>query len=179
MAQNVNFDYSFIKKEYELLDRSFRFKRLCTSRYARNRINGLRSSSLKNLARYFDVVNDNPHRALSDALTAAYILIRLIELDSDLEIANELMNPQKSKVTLPVNVDTTAQLRYQIFARDLAGQPNSVFSPESGFYNIEIVGVPGPIAFYQNDFDNPSDDFFGEGFTIETPNGFESPAIHS
>ena len=81
--------------------------------------------------------------------------------------------------TLPVNVDTTDQLRYQIFARDLAGQPNSIFSPESGFYNIEIVGVPGPIAFYQNDFDNPSDDFFGEGFTIETPNGFESPAIHS
>lgn len=81
--------------------------------------------------------------------------------------------------TLPVRLDTTDQLRYQIFARDLAGQPNSIFSPASGFYNIEIVGVPGPITFYQNDFDSPSDDFFGEGFTVETPNGFESPAIHS
>ncbi len=81
--------------------------------------------------------------------------------------------------TLPARLDTTDQLRYQIFARDMAGQPNSIFSPTSGFYNIDIVAVPGPITFYQNDFDSPSDDFFGEGFTVETPNGFESPAVHS
>ncbi len=81
--------------------------------------------------------------------------------------------------TLPVRLDTTDQLRYQIFARDLASQPNSSVAPETGFYNIEIVGVPGPITFYQNDFDTPTDDFFGEGFSVESPNGFESPAIHS
>ena len=101
VAQNVNFDYSFIKKEFERLGMSFNAKRLCTSRYARSSINGLRKSNLKVLAEYFQVTNNNPHRALSDALTAAKILLSLLELDSELTIAKKLINKKLTKITLP------------------------------------------------------------------------------
>ena len=105
VAQNVNFDYSFIKNEFERIGIPFQSKRLCTSRYSRSRINGLKRSSLKALAEYFGVINENPHRALSDALTAAKILIHLLKIDEDLEIAGKLVNQQKTKVTLPNNIE--------------------------------------------------------------------------
>ena len=101
VAQNVNFDYSFIKKEFERIDKKFTAKRLCTSRYARSRINGLRKSNLKVLAEYFNVVNDNPHRALSDAITAAKILLSLMKIDDGLTIAKKLINKKVTKITLP------------------------------------------------------------------------------
>lgn len=101
VAQNVNFDYSFIKNEFERIGIAFKAKRLCTSRYARSRINGLRRSSLRVLAEHFNVVNENPHRALSDALTAAKILQSLMAIDENLEIAKKLINRQETKVTLP------------------------------------------------------------------------------
>lgn len=104
VAQNVNFDYSFLKKEFELIDKSFSYQRLCTSRYARSSINGLKRSGLKRLAEYFQINNERPHRALSDAKTAAEILLRLLELDENYEVAKKLINKQKTKVTLPINV---------------------------------------------------------------------------
>jgi DNA polymerase-3 subunit epsilon len=105
VAQNVNFDYSFIKNEFERIGSTFQAKRLCTSRYARSRINGLKRSSLKVLAEHFQVVNENPHRALSDAITAAKILVELIAIDDDLEIASKLVNQQETKITLPNNAN--------------------------------------------------------------------------
>lgn len=105
VAQNVNFDYSFIKTEFERAGSTFQAKRLCTSRYARSRINGLKRSSLKVLAEHFQVVNENPHRALSDAITAAKILIELMAIDDDLEIASKLVNQQETKITLPNNAN--------------------------------------------------------------------------
>ena len=105
VAQNVNFDYSFIKNEFEHIGSTFQAKRLCTSRYARSRINGLKRSSLKVLAEHFRVVNENPHRALSDAITAAKILIELMAIDDDLEIASKLVNQQETKITLPNNTN--------------------------------------------------------------------------
>ncbi len=101
VAQNVNFDYSFIKKEFERIGKTFTAKRLCTSRYARSSINGLRKSNLKVLAEYFQVTNENPHRALSDALTAAKILLALMKIDDDLTIAKKLINKKVTKITLP------------------------------------------------------------------------------
>lgn len=105
VAQNVNFDYSFIKNEFERIGSTFQAKRLCTSRYARSRINGLKRSSLKVLAEHFRVVNKNPHRALSDAITAAKILIKLMAIDDGFEIALKLINQQETKITLPNNTN--------------------------------------------------------------------------
>ena len=105
VAQNVNFDYSFIKNEFERIGETFQAQRLCTSRYARSRINGLKRSNLKVLAQHFQVVNENPHRALSDAITAAKILINLCAIDDNLEIATKLINQQETKITLPNNTN--------------------------------------------------------------------------
>jgi len=105
VAQNVNFDYSFLKKEFGLLGIEFNHPRLCTSRYARANVTGLKKSSLGVLAEYFNIHNDRPHRALSDALTAAEILEKLLELDTDLAILKKMLNKQATKINLPTKVD--------------------------------------------------------------------------
>ena len=39
--------------------------------------------------------------------------------------------------------------------------------------------MPDPVNFYSNDFNSLSDDFTGNGFSIDTPSGFSNGAIHS
>jgi len=44
---------------------------------------------------------------------------------------------------------------------------------------ITVFQVASPQITYSNNFDSDTDDFFGEGFEIATPQDFSDPAIHS
>ena len=74
VAHNVNFDYGFIKKEYERIDQKFKMPKLCTVREMRKAVPGLASYSLANLAEHFDIQMTRHHRAMSDAVAAAELL---------------------------------------------------------------------------------------------------------
>lgn len=74
VAHNVNFDYGFIKQEFERLERPFRRPKLCTVREMRKAKPGLPSYSLANLTAHFDIQMEQHHRALSDAKAAAQLL---------------------------------------------------------------------------------------------------------
>jgi DNA polymerase-3 subunit epsilon len=74
VAHNVNFDYGFIKQEYQRIDRKFSMPKLCTVRESRKYFPGLKSYSLANLCDNFDISLTNHHRALCDAQAAAQIL---------------------------------------------------------------------------------------------------------
>lgn len=74
VAHNVNFDYGFIRHEYDRLDRSYRRPKVCTCADMRKAVPGLRSYSLANLTRHFGIQMDRHHRALSDAKAAAGLL---------------------------------------------------------------------------------------------------------
>ncbi|MDM7862206.1 exonuclease domain-containing protein [Alteromonas sp. ASW11-36] len=74
VAHNVNFDYGFIRQEYERLDRNYRRPKLCTCADMRKAVPGLRSYSLANLTAHFGIEMDRHHRALSDAKAAAELL---------------------------------------------------------------------------------------------------------
>jgi DNA polymerase-3 subunit epsilon len=74
VAHNVNFDYGFIKQEYQRIERKFNMPKLCTVRETRKYFPGLRSYSLANLCENFDISLTNHHRALCDAQAAAQIL---------------------------------------------------------------------------------------------------------
>jgi len=49
----------------------------------------------------------------------------------------------------------------------------------SNIRNINFVLLDSPVERYSNDFNTPSEDFFGEGFSIRILSGFEDRAIHS
>jgi DNA polymerase-3 subunit epsilon len=73
-AHNVNFDYGFIGREFERLERRFRFPKVCTCAGMRRRFPGHKSYSLGNLCIAFDIDLKDHHRALSDARAAARLL---------------------------------------------------------------------------------------------------------
>ncbi len=74
VAHNVNFDYGFIKQEFNRLGRHFSRPKVCSCASMRRHFPGLKSYSLKNLCRAFDISLDQHHRALCDAKAAAELL---------------------------------------------------------------------------------------------------------
>jgi DNA polymerase-3 subunit epsilon len=74
VAHNVNFDYNFIRYEFERLGYTYSRKQLCTVKLSRKAFPGLSSYSLGNLIRHFGIAVNARHRALDDALAACYLL---------------------------------------------------------------------------------------------------------
>ncbi len=103
VAHNVNFDYGFIKKEFELAGERFEMKKLCTVRLSRKIIPGLPSYALGNLCRHLGIVNEARHRALGDAKATVELLKYLIGNDSGGHVAGFLKRNSK-EATLPANL---------------------------------------------------------------------------
>jgi DNA polymerase-3 subunit epsilon len=76
VAHNANFDYSFVREEFQRLGYDFQRRQLCTVRLARKVFPGLPSYSLSNLKQYFKIHADKSHRALDDTMATT----RLFEL---------------------------------------------------------------------------------------------------
>ncbi len=79
VAHNVNFDYSFIKKEFQELGASFNLPKLCTVRLSRKIFPGLKSYSLGRLAEHFGIENEARHRAMGDARATTFLFDLLLE----------------------------------------------------------------------------------------------------
>jgi DNA polymerase III subunit epsilon len=90
VAHNVGFDYSFIKKHFEMLDLRFNRNKLCTVRLARAISPGLTSYSLANLCRHFDIQNTAPHRAMGDTMATVELFHLLVKMDKEGHIAKTL-----------------------------------------------------------------------------------------
>lgn len=70
-------------------------------------------------------------------------------------------------------------VRYRIVATDNSSNSNQAKLPASEFFTLNVVGLAPTQDSYANDFNTPTNDFFGNGFSITTPAGFTDPAIHS
>ena len=81
VAHNVNFDYSFIKKEFSDLGFNYSRKKLCTVKYTRQVCKGLESYSLGKLCTHFNIDNKARHRAMGDAHATAQLLSLVLEKD--------------------------------------------------------------------------------------------------
>jgi DNA polymerase-3 subunit epsilon len=76
VAHNVNFDFAFIQKSLDLEGIRWSPRKLCTIRLARRAFPGLRSYSLGALSNHLNITQNEAHRALSDAETAALIFLK-------------------------------------------------------------------------------------------------------
>lgn len=82
VAHNVNFDYSFIKKEFQVLGGGFNLPKLCTVRLSRKVFPGLKSYSLGRLCDHFGIANEARHRAMGDARATAQLMDLILESES-------------------------------------------------------------------------------------------------
>lgn len=104
VAHNVNFDYNFIKQEFESLGGTFLRKKLCTVRLSRKLIPGLRSYSLGNLCSSIGINITDRHRAAGDAEATAELFGRLLKLDSEQTLIKHALNARSREGTLPPNI---------------------------------------------------------------------------
>ncbi len=71
-------------------------------------------------------------------------------------------------------------ISYRITATDNSSKSNQAFAPTSTtFYDVAVIGTAPAQNTYANDFNSPTTDFFGNGYTISQPAGFTNGAIHS
>ncbi|MCF8240898.1 MAG: GIY-YIG nuclease family protein [Melioribacteraceae bacterium] len=105
VAHNLQFDYSFLKAEFEraeiqLIDNP----KLCTLKLARKLYPELKSKSLGALTRSLKIRHKNVHRALGDSTVTAKLLIKMIKKSKDefdIESLNDLINFQSLPVSKP------------------------------------------------------------------------------
>lgn len=90
VAHNVSFDYGFIKEEFKNLGYTFQRKKLCTVTLSRKYFPGLKSYSLGNLIKNFEINVLNRHRAYDDAWATVQIFKKMLDLQEseDLDFKN-------------------------------------------------------------------------------------------
>jgi len=103
VAHNVNFDYSFVRHQLEEAGFKWTARKLCTVRASRKIRPGLGSYSLGNLCRSLNIMLENRHRAGGDADATAILFSRLLEWDSEGEIANMIKKTAQDQ-RLPPNL---------------------------------------------------------------------------
>ncbi|MCS6975171.1 MAG: exonuclease domain-containing protein [Cyclobacteriaceae bacterium] len=103
VAHNAHFDYSFLKKEFEIAGIRWQSKKLCTVRLSRKLIPGLRSYSLGSLAEALGIPVHNRHRAGGDAEATAHIFTRLLQRDKE-GYVQQLLKRNSGETILPPNL---------------------------------------------------------------------------
>lgn len=103
VAHNAHFDYSFLKKEFELASIAWQSKKLCTVRLSRKIIPGLRSYSLGSLAESLGIKITNRHRAGGDVAATVKIFDQLLRRDRDHYIVKALKK-NSGETILPPNL---------------------------------------------------------------------------
>lgn len=91
-AHNVSFDYPIVKNEFSQLGIEFSRQRLCTVQAARKVFPGLEKYGLKNLCSALKIKNNQPHRALSDALATVEVLKMILMNDYNKEVRKIVKN---------------------------------------------------------------------------------------
>jgi DNA polymerase III subunit epsilon len=103
VAHNAQFDFSFLKKEFEGVGINWQTKKLCTVRLSRKIIPGLESYSLGRLAESLGIRIPDRHRAGGDAQATARIFSLLLQRDQNGVIAKTLKR-NSGETILPPNL---------------------------------------------------------------------------
>lgn len=104
VAHNVNFDFSFVAHHLKLAGIEWNAKKLCTVRYARKVKPGHRSYSLGKICQDLDIQIDNRHRANGDATATVELLVRMMNLDVDHAILQQMTKGRNAESYLPMHV---------------------------------------------------------------------------
>ncbi len=81
VAHNVNFDYNFVRSEFNSLGFNFKRELLCTVKLSRKLIPGKKSYSLGNLCDDLGIHINDRHRASGDALATVKLFELLLDIN--------------------------------------------------------------------------------------------------
>jgi DNA polymerase-3 subunit epsilon len=105
VAHNVRFDYGFIKKEFSRLGYAYTRQQLCTVRMSRKSFPGLRSYSLSNLIRHFNIPIEGRHRAMGDVKATVQLFEHILEKERDGSEIKDMINLGIKESLLPPGID--------------------------------------------------------------------------
>ncbi len=103
VAHNVNFDYSFVKHSLEAAGHKLDARKLCTIRYARKVVPGLRRYGLASICPELGIPHNDRHRALGDAEATAHLFAHLVQNDAGGEL-QKLLKGRNREQYLPPHV---------------------------------------------------------------------------
>ena len=95
VAHNVDFDYRIIKNEFQNINIKYLRDSICTVDLSKLIFPNLKSYKLTNLLSNFGIVNQNPHRANSDALGALELFKILVDKDLDMKVIKSRIKSNK------------------------------------------------------------------------------------
>ena len=104
VAHNVRFDYSFLKEEFASLGYTFTKRQLCTVRLSRKVFPGMKSYSLGNLIKHFDIKVSARHRALDDAEATTELFRIILSQDYADQSINQIVNAGIKSSKLPKEI---------------------------------------------------------------------------
>jgi DNA polymerase-3 subunit epsilon len=110
VAHHVNFDFAFLKANFQAHGKNLLNQRLCTLKYARKVIPGQPSYKLNAICAHFGIENSSAHRATGDALATAELLIQLMKADSGKHI-DALLGKKGHSSLLPAHLSTEDVLK--------------------------------------------------------------------
>ncbi len=105
VAHNVNFDYSFIHREFERLGLPFFLPKICSAKSARKAFPGRRSYSLGSICASLGIEIENRHRAGGDA-RATTKLLHLIGETIGADQLEEMAGRSMKNFVLPPGVES-------------------------------------------------------------------------
>ena len=101
VAHNVNFDYNVLKAEFENINKSFRYPKLCTVRLSRKLLPGHKSYSLGNICGFLHIENSSRHRAYGDARATVELFRHLEKQQNFHEVLTGFLNLRSQEATIP------------------------------------------------------------------------------
>ncbi len=75
--------------------------------------------------------------------------------------------------------DNLNSFEYRIIAEDASNSKNKSYSPQSGFYSVDIFRAENPVSEYSSDFNSTTNDFYCNGFQVSKETGFSNASLHS
>jgi len=101
VAHNVRFDFGFIQEEFKRLGFNYSRKQLCTVYLSKKAFPGLRSYSLGNLIRHFNIEVEARHRAMADVHATSIIFSMILQKQNGHENSKKLLQVAQKNVSLP------------------------------------------------------------------------------
>ena len=86
VAHNINFDYNFVKQEFQYLGLPFERKKICTVKLSRKVVPDLPSYSLGKLCDSLQINVFDRHRAEGDAQATALLMRKLLQISKKNQI---------------------------------------------------------------------------------------------
>jgi len=105
VAHNVRFDYSFIAEEFRSLGYTYSKQQLCTVQMSRKAFPGLKSYSLGNLVKHFQIPLPNHHRAMDDAMATSELFRKIVQSPYYQRVNPILSRNSIKEQKLPAHID--------------------------------------------------------------------------